>query len=97
MKQFFWSANNDLRTYDNIRKIRSSQGVDQTTNCFIAYFYFKEHGKLIAIDLSKQQKLDVDLREMQQFNFTWSLAKNAAIFFIIEEANKTVFDFSKET
>ena len=34
---------------------------------------------------------------MQQFNLTWSLAKNAAIFFIIEGANKTVFDFSKET
>ena len=97
MKQFFWSTNDDLRTYDNIRKIRSGQRVDQTTNCLIAYFYFKEHGKLTAIDLSEQKRLDVDLKEIQQFNFTGSPAKNAAIFFIIEEVNKTVFDFSKET
>ena len=36
---------NDMRTYDNIRKITTSQD----------YPYFKEHYKLIAIDLRKQQ------------------------------------------
>ena len=55
---------------------------DQTRD----YPYFKEHYKLIAIDLSKQQKLDADPKEKQQINFTGNLEKNAAIFSTIEEA-----------
>ena len=46
---------NDLRTYDNIRKIAIGQGDDYTTGCLIDYPYFKNYYKLIAIDLSKQQ------------------------------------------
>ena len=50
---------------------------------------------LIAIDLSRQQKLDADPKAIQQFNFTGNL-ENAMIFFIIEEAKEAVLDFSKE-
>ena len=46
---------------------------------------------LIAIDLSKQQKLDADPKEIQQINVT----QNATIFFTIEETKETVLDFSK--
>ena len=52
---------NDLRTYDNIRKIAIGQGDDYTTSC------------LPAIDLSKQQALDADPKGMQQINFTKNL------------------------
>ena len=54
---------------------------------------------MIAIDLSKPQVLDADPRAMQQINFTANLdrAENTTIFFIIEEANETVLDFSQET
>ena len=45
---------NDLRTYDNIRKIASVQGVDYTTGCLLDYNYFKTSYKMIAIDLSKK-------------------------------------------
>ena len=31
--------------------------------------YFKDHYKMIAIDLSKQQALDADPRVIQQINF----------------------------
>ena len=43
---------------------------------------------MIAIDLSKQQALDVDPRAIQQINFTVNLdrAGNTTMFFIIEEA-----------
>ena len=34
----------------------------------IDYPYFKDHYKLIAIDLSKQQALDADPRIIQQIN-----------------------------
>ena len=48
---------------------------------------------MIAIDLSKQQALDVDLRAIQQINFTANLDgdNGAKIFFIIEQAKETVF------
>ena len=52
--------------------------------------------KKIAIDLSKRQALDADLRAIQQINFTANLDRhgNTTMFFIIEEAKKTVLDFS---
>ena len=50
---------------------------------------------MIAIDLSKQQALDADPREIQQINFTENLdrARNTTTFFIIEEVKETVFEF----
>ena len=51
---------NDLRTYDNNRKIASGQGDNYTTGCLIDYPYFKEHYNLIVINLSKQQTQDAD-------------------------------------
>ena len=54
---------------------------------------------MIAIDLSKQQALVADPREIQQINFTENLdrAWNKKIYFILEEAKETVLDFSQET
>ena len=63
------------------------------------YSYFKDHYKIVAINLSKQQALDADPRAIQQINFMANLDRdgNTAIFFIIEEAKETVSDFSKGT
>ena len=51
---------NDSKIYDNIRKIATSQGDDHTTCCLLDYPYFKKYCKLIAIDISKEQKLNGD-------------------------------------
>ena len=51
---------NDLKTYDSIQKITTGQGDDYTTGCLLDHLYFKEHYKLIATDLRKQQVLDDD-------------------------------------
>ena len=52
---------------------------------------------MIAIDLSKQQVLDADLKAIQQINFTANLGRtNTRFYFILEEAKETVFEFSKE-
>ena len=50
------------------------------------YPYFKENYKLLAADLSKQQKQDADPKTVQQINFTENLnqAGNTQMFFIIE-------------
>ena len=45
---------NALETCDNIRKIATDQTDNQTTYCLLNYPLFKEHYKLIAIDLYKQ-------------------------------------------
>ena len=89
--------NSDLKTYENIRKIATGQGDDYTTGCLLDYSYFKNHCKMIAIDLSKQQALDADPRAIQQINFTTNSEENTTMFFIIEEAKQTVFEFSQGT
>ena len=52
---------------------------------------------MIAINLSKEQALDAYPKAMQQINFTGNLGNQSTIFFIIEEAKKTVLDFSQGT
>ena len=56
---------NNLKTYDNIRKIATGQGDYYTTGCLLDYPYLKEFYVLIAIDQSKQQKLDADPKAIQ--------------------------------
>ena len=92
------SINNNLKTYGNIRKIATGKGDDYTTGCLLDYSYFKDHYKMIAIDLSKQQALDADPRAIQQINFTANLdrAGNTRLYFILEEAKETVFEFSQQ-
>ena len=88
--------NSNIKTYENIRKIPTGQGDDYTTGCFLDCSYFKDHYKMIAIDLSKQQALDADPRAIQQINFTanFDRAGNKTMFFITEEAKETVLEFS---
>ena len=54
---------------------------------------------MIAIDLSKQQALDVDPKAIQKINFTGNLERdgNTTMSFIIEEAKETNFDFLQRT
>ena len=47
----------DMRTYNNIQKIATGQEDDYTTGCLLDYLYFKDHYKMITINLSKQQAL----------------------------------------
>ena len=90
---------NDLKTYNNIRKIATGQGDDYTAGCLLDYPYFKKYYKLIKIDLSKQQKLDGYSKATQQITSTGNIdrAKGSTMVFIIEEAKETVLDFSKRT
>ena len=52
---------------------------------------------MIAIDLSKQPALDFEPRAIQQINFSANLDRvgNKTMFFIPEEAKKTVSKFSQ--
>ena len=86
-------------TYDNIRKIATGQRDNYTTGHLLDYNYFNNYFKMIAVDLSKHQELDADLKVIQQINFTGNLdrAEGATMLFVIEEAKKTVLYFSQGT
>ena len=92
-------AKNYLKAYYNMIKSSTGQLDQYTTGCLLDYFYFREHYKLIAIDLSKQPALDADTKAIQQLNFSENLDRvgNTTMFFIIEEAKGTTLDFSQGT
>ena len=78
-KNFFdQPVRNNLRKYDNIRKITIGQGDDYTTSCLLDYNYFNKYYKMIAIDLSNQQALDADPKSIQEINFTGYLTRQNA-------------------
>ena len=83
---FDQSVKSHTRTYDNIRKIAIGQGDDYRTSCFLDYNYFNKNYKMIAIDLSKQQPLDVVSKAVKQIIFTGNLTReenaNIIMFFI---------------
>ena len=87
------------KAYENIRKIAMGQEDNYTTGCLLGYPYFKDHLKMIAIDLSKKQELDADPRAIQQVNFTANLDRdgNTTMFLIVEEEKEDVFEFSQGT
>ena len=99
-RNFFDQPINSMnKIYENIRKIATGKSDDYTAGCLLDYPYFKENYKMIAIDLSRQNELDAYPGAIQQINFTANLdrAGNTTIFFIIEEAKETVFEFSQGT
>ena len=59
----------------------------------------QEYYKLIAIDLSKQKKLDTSPKAIQKINFTRNLEKtgDTQLFFMIQEVKETILDFWKVT
>ena len=81
-KNFFDQAiNNMTKTYENIRKITTGQRDDYTTGCLLDYSYFKDHYKMIAIDLSKKKALDAVPRAIQQISFTENLDRTGNLLF----------------
>ena len=88
---------NNKITYENIRKIATGKGDGYTSDCLLDYTFFKNNYTMIVVDLSKQQALDAGPKPIQQVNLTANLdrAGNTRMFFILEEAEETVLDFSQ--
>ena len=86
-------------TYENIRKVATGKRDDYTTGCLLGYTYFRDHYKMIAVDLSRQQALDPDSRKIQQINFTANLDRvgNTRVYFILEESRETKLNFTQST
>ena len=86
---------NREETYEKITQITNHSGY-YTRGNLLDYEYFKEHCKLIAIDLSKQiESENKDIK--QQINFIENLDRDdgAVMFFIIEKSEETILEFSQ--
>ena len=80
-------------TYEKVTQITDHSSY-YTRGNLLDYEYFKEHYKLIAIDLSKQTELEnKDIK--QQINFIGNLERDdgAVMFFIIEKSEETIIEF----
>ena len=95
-KSFFdVPVKNKEEAYEKIMSI--SKNNDYTTGNLLDYEYFSEHYKLIAIDLSKQIKLE-NPNLKQQVNFPGKPEdERAKMFFIIKKSEKTTFEFSQNS
>ena len=71
--------NDQIKKYDEIRKIATGKGDDYTTGCLLDCQYFKDHYHLTAVDLSKQKELDADPRAIQQTEFYGMLDNNSQV------------------
>ena len=56
----------DIKRKEEFRKLAAGQGEDYTTGCLSDYGYIKNLYRLIAIDLSRENKGDADPKAMQQ-------------------------------
>ena len=95
-----WSVNKKLkRAFENLKKKKKEktvQGDDYTILHLLDYPCFTiEHCKITAIELSKEQALDVDPRAMQQRNFTGNLEREARpkTFFYVRSCKWSYFTF----
>ena len=80
-----------VKKYDEIRKIATGQGDDYTTGCLLDCQYFKDHHQLIAVDFSKQKELDSDPRAIQQIEFYGMLNTKSQVCAILELSKETCF------
>ena len=95
-RNFYNQPINDLmKQYDEIRKTAIGQGDDYTTRFLLDYHYFKDHYRLIVVDLSKQKDLDADSRAFQQIEFYGLLKTNSQVCSVIEKSEETMLEFYK--
>ena len=85
-RNFYDQPINDLiKQYDGIKKIVRGKRDNYTTGCLLDYQYFKNHYKLIAVDLSKQKELNADSRAIQQIEFYRMLEVNSQVCTVLEK------------
>ena len=91
------TINEQIKKYDEIRKIAIGKGDDYTTGCLLDYQYFKGHYQLIAVDLSKQKELDADPRAIQKIEYYGMLRTKSQVCTVLEKSKETILEFYKGT
>ena len=97
-RNFYDQPINDLiKQYDEIRKTAIGQGDDYTTRFLLDCHYFKDHYRLIIVDLSKEKDLDANSRAFQQIEFYGLLKTNSQVCSVLEKSEETMLEFYKGT
>ena len=78
------------------KKTANDHGGNYRTCCLLDYHYFKDHYKIIVVDLNKKQALNADRKVMQQVNVTGKLKANPTIFLFLKKQKKKGFEFFKD-
>ena len=89
--------NDQIKKYDETRKILTGNEDDYATGCLLDYQYFKDYYQLIAVDLSKQKELDADPRAIQKIEYYGKLGTSSKVCRILEKSKETVLEFYKGT
>ena len=89
--------NDQIKKYDEIRKITTGKGDDYTAGCLLDYQYFKDHYRLICYNLSQQAILDAYRRAVQQIELYGKLKTNSQVCTVLEKSKETVLEFHKGT
>ena len=87
----------DIEKYRELKKVMIGKGEDYTTRSLLDYNCFKEHYKLVAVDLSKQKELDADPRAIQQIEFKYMLGTSSTIYWVLEKSKETILELYKGT
>ena len=73
-KNFYDQAiDSETKRHEEIRKLTTGQGEDDTTRCLLDYDCINNHYRLIALDLSGEKELDADPKATQQIKFIGQL------------------------
>ena len=88
-----------IKQYDETKKVLPGYGDDYTTGCLLDYAYFKDHYRLIAVDLSKWKTIDADPRAIQQILFQGVIGRAAGtkirLYTILEKPKKNKITICK--
>ena len=99
------NISDDLKKYEELRKVMTGRGEDYTTVSLLDYDYWKNNYKLICCDLSKQKVLDNNPKANQQVEFIYKLdngrniggGTRAQILTVLEKEKETNLEFRKGT
>ena len=61
--------NDQIKKYNEIRKIAAGKGDNYATGCLLEYQHFKDHYQLIEVDLSRQKGFDADPKFNSKLSF----------------------------
>ena len=86
-----------IKQYDKVRKVSTGKGDDCNTGCLLAYAYFKDNYRIIAVDLSKQKALDADQQIVFQGVVGGAHNTKIRLYTILEKSKETVLKFNKGT
>ena len=92
---FFYDQpiNDQIKKYDEVRKVMPGKADDYTTGSLLDYQYFKDHYQLIAVNLSQQKELNADPRANRQIEFYGKLAINSQVCTVLEKSKETILEF----